>query len=50
MLHLSKKEIEKIADELLTDFFGRPLAGYDPIDIERLAGDYLGLYFSLIAS
>ena len=43
MLHLSKKEIEQMADELLEDFLGRPLSGYEPIDIEKLAGDYLGL-------
>jgi len=43
MLHLSKNEIEKIANEVLEDFLRRPLSGYEPIDIEKLAGDYLGL-------
>jgi len=43
MQYLSYQNIETIAEAILHDFLGDQINSFSPIDVERLAKDYLGL-------
>lgn len=43
MLILSRANIEELANGILLDFYGTQPARLRPVDIDRLASDYLGL-------